>query len=51
VLAKVRQGEIDGELFRGWLDGALTRAADRALFDLPAGGPGRQFIDPANETV
>jgi hypothetical protein len=39
ILAKVRQGEIDGELFRGWLDRALTRPADRALFDLPASGP------------
>ncbi|MGB6309275.1 MAG: mobilization protein [Steroidobacteraceae bacterium] len=32
VLAKVRQGEIDGEAFRSWLDAALTRADDRALF-------------------
>jgi uncharacterized protein (DUF3084 family) len=35
VLAKVQQGEIDAEQFRGWLDQALTRAADRALFGLP----------------
>ena len=49
MLAKVRQGEIDGELFRGWLDRALTRAADRALFDLPASGPEGSSIDPANE--
>jgi uncharacterized protein (DUF3084 family) len=34
VLAKLRQGEIDGEQFRGWLDQALTRADDRALFGL-----------------
>jgi hypothetical protein len=34
VLAKLRQGEIDGEQFRGWLDEALTRADDRALFGL-----------------
>ena len=36
VLAKVEQGEIDQDLFRGWLVEALTRAEDRALFDLPA---------------
>lgn len=35
VLTKVQQGEIDSEQFRGWLDQALTRADDRALFDLP----------------
>jgi hypothetical protein len=40
VLAKVQQGEIDNELFRGWLDQALTRADDRALFDLPAQSQG-----------
>jgi hypothetical protein len=34
VLAKVQQGEIDKELFRSWLDQALTHADDRALFDL-----------------
>jgi hypothetical protein len=43
VLAKVRQGEIDGGQFRGWLDLALTRADDRALFDLPGSDPG---LDP-----
>jgi hypothetical protein len=35
VLAKVQRGEIDQEQFRGWLDQALTRSDDRALFDLP----------------
>jgi hypothetical protein len=35
VLAKVQQGEMDNELFRRWLDQSLTRADDRALFDLP----------------
>ena len=40
VLAKVQQGEIDKLQFRGWLDQALTRADDRALFDLP-------IIEPA----
>src|SRR5271156_6158523 len=34
VLAKPREGEIDDAQFRGWLDDALTRADDRALFDL-----------------
>jgi hypothetical protein len=36
VLAKVDQGVIGKSVLRGWLDGALTRADDRALFDLPA---------------
>lgn len=40
VLAKVQQGEIDKEQFRGWLDQALIRADDRALFDLPVNDPG-----------
>jgi hypothetical protein len=35
VLAKVQRGEIDQEQFLGWLNQALTRADDRALFDLP----------------
>jgi len=35
VLAKVEHGEIDHEQFRGWLDRALTRPEDRALFGLP----------------
>lgn len=34
VLAKVEAGEIDEKRFRQWLDAALTRAEDRALFDL-----------------
>jgi hypothetical protein len=34
VLAKVRDGELDPNLLRGWLDSTLTRADDRALFDL-----------------
>jgi hypothetical protein len=41
VLAKVRQGEIDPAQFRTWLDQALTRVADRALFDLPPLDPGQ----------
>ena len=39
VLTKVQLGEIDNAQFRGWLDQALTRADDRALFDLPTGNP------------
>ena len=34
VLAKVARGEIDQEQFRDWLDQALIRADDRALFGL-----------------
>jgi hypothetical protein len=34
VLAKVEQGAIEEKLLRGWLDGALTRPDDRALFGL-----------------
>ena len=34
VLAKVEQGELDAGQLRGWLDAALTRADDRALFSL-----------------
>ena len=40
VLAKVEHGEIGAEQFRGWLDQALTRADDRALFGLPPSDPG-----------
>jgi hypothetical protein len=39
ILAKVQQGEIDNEQFHGWLDQALTRADDRALFGLPLRDP------------
>jgi hypothetical protein len=34
VLAKVEQGVIQESILRGWLDGSLTRADDRALFGL-----------------
>lgn len=34
VLAKVQQGEIAEAQLRKWLDGGLTRADDRALFNL-----------------
>ncbi len=35
VRQKVADGSLDAGLLRGWLDAALTRAGDRALFDLP----------------
>jgi hypothetical protein len=35
VLAKVERGELLDAQFREWLDEALTRPEDRALFDLP----------------
>lgn len=34
VLAKVEQGVLEVGVLRKWLDGALTRPDDRALFDL-----------------
>jgi len=36
VLAKVDAGEIGEKQFRQWLDQALARPEDRALFGLPA---------------
>ena len=36
VLARVAQGQIPEPEFRAWLDAALTRPDDRALFELPA---------------
>jgi hypothetical protein len=35
VLAKVERGEIPRATLDEWLDGALTRDDDRALFELP----------------
>jgi hypothetical protein len=37
VLARVEQGRIPETELRAWLDEALTRPDDRALFDLAAG--------------
>jgi hypothetical protein len=34
VLEKVEQGVIEEAAFRGWLESALTREHDRALFGL-----------------
>lgn len=39
ILEKLRQGELDRALVDSWLDEALTRAADRALFGLPVPAP------------
>lgn len=36
VLAKVERGEIEEEVLRRWMEGALTRAEDRVLFGLVA---------------
>jgi hypothetical protein len=36
VIAKAKQGEIDPNQLRAWLDQALARTDDRALFNLPA---------------
>ena len=36
ILAKVEAGEFESRTFRRWLDKALTREADRALFGLAA---------------
>ena len=35
MLEKAERGEFDRAQLRGWLDERLTRADDRALFDLP----------------
>ena len=34
VMAKARDGEMDAALLRSWMDQALTRREDRALFGL-----------------
>jgi hypothetical protein len=36
VLAKVEEGVLEEAVLRGWLDTALTREDDRALFELHA---------------
>ena len=40
VLAKVEDKSFDEKILRGWLDRALTREDDRALFGLGAGKSG-----------
>ncbi len=39
VMDKIRQGEMNQDQVSCWLDQALARPADRALFDLPARPP------------
>jgi septal ring factor EnvC (AmiA/AmiB activator) len=36
LLARVEQGKLPQEEFRSWLNAALTRADDRALFGFPS---------------
>jgi len=36
VLSRVEKGLLEESVLRGWLDGALERADDRALFGLGA---------------
>jgi hypothetical protein len=38
VLAKVEDGSFDGAVLRGWMDKALNREDDRALFRLEGKG-------------
>jgi hypothetical protein len=35
VMAKVEQRVLEAGVLRGWLDQALSRSDDRALFELP----------------
>lgn len=35
ILEKMRSGEMEAKTILAWLDQALSRAGDRALFDLP----------------
>jgi hypothetical protein len=35
ILQKAKDGLMDAQLLRSWLDQALTRADERALFELP----------------
>jgi hypothetical protein len=35
VLGKVDRGVLGGSVLQGWFKGGLTRADDRALFDVP----------------
>jgi hypothetical protein len=35
VISKLEAGQMDAQQWREWLNQALTRAEDRALFDLP----------------
>ncbi len=42
IMQKAKEGQMDAQLLHSWLDQTLTRADERALFDLPplaAGAP------------
>jgi hypothetical protein len=41
IIQKAKDGQMDAQLLRTWLDQALTRTDDRALFDLPPLAAGR----------
>jgi chromosome segregation ATPase len=41
VLARIDRGELELATVRAWLDAALTRPDDRALFELPPSGTSR----------
>ena len=51
VRERVRDGSLELALLRGWLEQALTRAGDRALFDLPARSPESPAAAGAGATV
>jgi hypothetical protein len=36
VLARIEKGLLEESVLRGWMDGALERVEDRAMFGLPA---------------
>jgi len=50
IQAKVRDGEMDADRLREWLDQGLTRNDDRVLFDLPPKSDLPQKADPPPET-
>lgn len=52
VLTRVAEGKLSEVEFRAWLDAALTRPDDRALFDLPSatGGGEPLQLKPPKDT-
>jgi hypothetical protein len=49
ILEKAASGEFDRAKLRAWLDCALTRPDDRALFDLPPKTPAHPGAPTANQ--
>lgn len=49
VLEKLQSGEMERQRMTAWLDAALTRASDRALFDLPGLSAGQTAERAAEE--